>query len=578
MTDAILIFTFSPIQSFIGEARRAADLYAGSKILSRLANAAASAMQCKRCTLIYPANPNPEDMPNKLMARVPFGEAEAIADRAKEALLKEWQDTAKEARKKLAGYEPKPDETWKTIWERQRDHFWEIYWVAQEINGDYKTAFKLASDALDAVKRTRAFDAVEEDGLKDSLSGKRSALRTREFDAKEYWKRVKPENPSLLRSEGKERLDTLGAVKRFCNIADAENFASVSMVATKEYVTKATSALAFPPFRKAVEQLLDNKIYRVRNDAQWPYDGDLFFAETYQANRLKNSYDVNKPDVSRLQQVQRALKALHDEVGKPSPYYAILQLDGDSMGEKISECDQDQHSAFSKTLANFAKEVRGIVERRHGELIYNGGDDVLALASLSQALPLAQELATVFRETVKHPTDSQKTCTMSAGIAIAHHLYPLDAALSAARNAEHRAKEVEGKNAVCVRVLKRSGETFDARSPWKVVDQVFDDGKRVFDEIVKLFDDEGTGASALSSRFAYDVARSAYALPDADERLQSELKRLLKRHRNSKHPNAPDVENWAEKLKTWARELPDHAEELGKWLVLARFVAQGGGE
>lgn len=575
MTDALLIFTFSPIQSFISEARRAADLYAGSKILSRLANAAGTVIQASAQPggkLIYPAKLDPNDAPNKLVARVPFDEAKAIAERAKEELLKEWQNLADNALKELGQYSPAPDETWEAIWKRQRDYFWEIYWVAQKIDSDYQAAFKAASDALDAVKRTRYFDAAEEEGLKDSLSGRRSALRVAGMDAKEYWKHVYSalKNPALLRPNGKERLDTLGAVKRFYK--SAEHFASVSTVATNEYVKKATSALAFPPFRKAVEQLLGNQIYRVRNDVLWPYDGDLFFAETLTANRLKDSYDLDKPDRELLHQAQDALKKLHAEVGQPSPYYAILLLDGDSMGEKISACaSEKQHRAFSEQLANFAAQVEGIVQNHHSELIYNGGDDVLALAPLSHALPLAQELATIFRETVKHPTDSPKSCTMSAGIAMVHHLYPLDAALSAARYAEHRAKEVDGKNAVCVRVLRRSGEIFDARSSWEAMGNLFD-------EIMELFDDQRTGASALSSRFAYDVVRAAYALPDADERLQSELKRLLKRHRHSKHPNAPAVDFWAGKLKTWAEKLPNHADELGRWLVLARFVAQGGGE
>ncbi len=35
---ALAIFTFSPVQSFISEARRAEDLFNGSAILSRLAS------------------------------------------------------------------------------------------------------------------------------------------------------------------------------------------------------------------------------------------------------------------------------------------------------------------------------------------------------------------------------------------------------------------------------------------------------------------------------------------------------------------------------------------------------------
>ncbi len=582
MTHAILIFTFSPIQSFIGEARRAADLYAGSKILSRLANAAATPLQGEGCTLIYPANPNPDDTPNKLVARVPFERAETLAADAQKALLKGWQDIAKSAHDQFSAYEPSPDtEVWEKIWERQRDNYWEIYWVARKIDGDYKVAFKAASDALDAVKRTRAFEKAEEDGLKDSFSGKRSALHTAGMDARTYWMSIYQQlnNPSLLRPDGKERLDTLGAVKRFYGFEEQDNkdnkktkrkFLSVSSVATADFLVEALQN-AMPQLR-AHRDAVKSWAYKVRENEDWPYDGDLFFVETLTHKRVQDSYgrDVSEVDLSRA---KRTLADLIEQVGrKPSPYYAILQLDGDSMGEKISECDTDeQHRAFSEQLAKFAEQVKQIVQEYCGELIYNGGDDVLALVPLSRALPLAKKVAEQFRQDVKHPNDANKECTMSAGIAIAHHLYPLDAALGAARSAERCAKEVDdkNKNSVCVRVLKRSGETFEARSPWGAMDDLFI-------EIVELFDDKGTGASALASRFAYDVARSAYALPDADARLQSELKRLLKRHRT--HQDALDVDMWAAKLKTWAEQLPDHADELGRWLVLARFVAQGGGE
>ncbi len=570
MTDAILIFTFSPIQSFISEARRAADLYAGSKILSQLANAAGKAIG--ETNLIFPANLDASDTPNKLVARVPFEQAEQIADAAKKELLKKWKDDiAKSARDELAKYDPKPNGIWDTIWNRQIDRVWEIYWAACMIEGDaYSAAYKQAGRALDAVKRTRAFEQAEEDGLKDTLSGRRSALRVAGTDAKAYWKSISQSNhlnPSQLRPDGKERLDALGAVKRFCKIADAENFASVSMVATKEYVEKATSALAFPPFRTAVEQLLREEIYRVRNDVLWPYDGDLFFSETLTAERLKDSYGLQQPDPHRLEQAQRALKKLHDEIGKPSPYYAIIQLDGDSMGEAIDRCeDAEQHQAFSESLADFAKQVRDdIVEKHHGTLIYNGGDDVLALAPLSQALPLARALADAFSKTVTG-------CHASAGIAIAHHLYPLDVALNAARRAEKMAKGVDGKNAVCVRALKRSGETLEARSSWTALADNFE-------KVVSFFiEDNATHTSALSSRLVYDVIRSAYALTQADESFQSELYRLLTRHRNSKHPNAPQAKEWAERLTQWAKQLPNQSEELGKWLAIARFIAQGGGE
>jgi CRISPR-associated protein Cmr2 len=572
MTYAILIFTFSPIQSFIGEARRAADLYAGSKILSRLANTAGHALGEEK--LIYPAKLDPNDTPNKLVALVPFEQVEQIAKDAEARLLETWRDIAETARNELNKYQPAPDETWNEIWDRQLERVWEIYWVAQKMQGDYHAAFKKASSALDAVKRTRAFQAAEEDGMKDSLSGRRSALRVANGDAKSYWTRIgeKLKNPALLRPEGKERLDTLGAVKRFCKLDDKDDkdekktkrrFLSVSSVATADFLEQALEKAK--PQLQAHRDAVQSWAYRVRDDEAWPYDGDLFFPETLTKDRAKDGYGQSVCEAD-LDKARRTLSELLEQVRiKPSPYYAIIQLDGDSMGEKISQCTEHQHREFSQSLAKFAERVKGIVHKHHGELIYNGGDDVLALAPLSQALLLARELAQQFNEIVREPINPNVGCSMSAGLAIAHHLYPLDATLSAARNAEKQAKGMKDKNALCARVLKRSGEMVEARSKW--------DEWETLQNIIELFRNE-----AVSSKLAYDVIRSAYALSEADAAFQSELYRLLKRHRDIQKLAEQEARDCAERLRVWALHLPDQSAELGKWLAIARFVAQGGGE
>jgi hypothetical protein len=107
-------------------------------------------------------------------------------------------------------------------------------------------------------------------------------------------------------------------------------------------------------------------------------------------------------------------------------------------------------------------------------------------------------------------------------------------------------------------------------SPWQALGETFA-------ATTKLFQGDTYG-EPLSSKFAYDVLQAAYALPKADEKAQAELRRLLTRHRNNRHPQAPDPKEWPERLITWATHLPDQIEELGRWLVFARFVAQGGRE
>ncbi len=594
MTDSILVFTFSPVQSFISEARRAADLYAGSRILVELAKAAAHEIGKER--LIYPARREdgslPDDVPNVLVARVPGAQAGEIATKAKEALLKKWrEDIAGSASRALTEltetHRLKPDERWRDIWRRQIEGYWEVYWVVAPIKSNdsagYREAYKQARNALNAVKRSRLFDSAEEQGYKDSLSGKREALHTRELDGKAYWLEVsglKGIRAAKLKPEGRERLDAIGAVKRFSQLAETRDFLSTSSVAASDFLEVARPYLA--EYREAVKRVLGEYIYEPREkDPDWRYDGDLLFVDTLTEERLKASYGgVARPDL--LPDARRALLAAYDRAKPhPSPYYAVIALDGDSMGEWISNCqNEDEHSKVSEKLAAFASKVNTIVP--DGFRVYNGGDDVLALSPLSQAVALARELAEQFEKTTGR--------TASAGIAIAHHLYPLDAALEAARGAEKLAKKVPGKDAVCVRVLKRSGETMDARSKWKAMGEVF--GK-----VMGCFRND-----TLSSRFAYDVLRDGRivtALEDKATRTAT-LKRLVGRHKTnalekpdelvlelrqwtdaldeSALSDLSEVATCREKQEDRVERSPQGFAELGHWLALTRFVARGGGE
>ncbi len=590
MNDAVLVFTFSPVQAFIAEARRVSDLRAGSQVLVSLARAAADVLRA-RGELVYPvAIDEARDAPNKLVACVPWEQAQDIAEAAERALREAWQDLGEAARarlhERLGTLAPRGDATWDAIWERQTGSLWEVYWAAASQAGrDYATAYAEASRGVDAAKRPRAFPAAEEPGLKDSLSGRREALRPRGRDARAFWLEVSEvARPALLRSRGRERLDALGAIKRFSSLADTARLASTSTVASADFLARARPALA--PYRQAVDALLGAHRYTVRHDPDWPYDGDLLFADTLAPRRLADSYRLDSPDPGALERAREALRRVYQAVGaSPSPYYAVVVLDGDDMGRRVSDAARggpEAHRQLSERLATFAGAVHAVTASSHVELVYNGGDDVLLLAPLSEALPVAQALAQTFARVTGG--------TASAGLAIAHHLYPLDAALRAAREAEARAKTIDRdtlrvhavralggptqspprKAAVAVRVIRRSGETTDLHSRW-------DDLGERFAGLVGLFAADGS-APPLSGRFAYDVAAVAPALPSGDDRLEGELRRLLTRHRRGEHPRAPAADEWAQRLRAWAAALPEGTSELGRWLVFARFVAAGGRE
>ncbi len=605
MTDAILIFTFSPIQPFIAQARRAADLYVGSQILAQMAQAAAQTIGPQY--LIYPAPLNgtlSNDTPNVIVARVPYNQAEVLANQAHEALESRWLSFVHSARKELLEQRGAPaDDTWQAIWGRQTqpDHVWQVFWVAVPMEpGGYGQAYETARRALDAVKHSRAFPQVEEPGDKDSLSGAREALHLSGQKARDYWADVsRKATAAKIRPNGRERLDAIGATKRFCELAN-QPFPSTSTIASADFRQRAKAAQAgtgLALYRSAVEEAIGSFLYAARPyDIVWPYDGDLLFLETLTPKRLEDSYHgIEHPEF--LDEARRALRELYKAVGaQPSPYYAVIVFDGDSMGEHISALlrkpdPEAAHRDFSRCLSRFAQQVPAILGQTFRRempdlpgtvwdsdevigrefLIYNGGDDVLALAPLSMALPMAQALAQGFAATVP---DSHA----SAGIAIAHHLYPLDAALQAARAAEKAAKAVPGKAAVAVQVLKRSGETVTMRSKWESLGGLFN-------ELMEHF-----ARDRLSSRFAYDLSSRAHivtALPAAAR--QATLKHLVERHKTNL---LTDPGALVESLATWTQalddqkppekidgvDIPQGLAELARWAEFARFVAQGGSE
>ncbi len=281
--------------------------------------------------------------------------------------------------------------------------------------------------------------------------------------------------------DGAERLDAIDTVKRFAELISGQPFPSTSSIATASYVRALSETLKQGKIKTTIveqwlaatekldEMPIDAIPYLKEQAADQPLlkrivsrDGDCFFDETFTPYRLQNDYHKTSEEAEHIAEAGKvALKELiqatkKQKIPAPTPYYAIIQMDGDNMGICLNGVENEQeHKAISEALSEFSRhpnQVRRIVQTDHpGRLVYAGGDDVLALSPLQGLLDVAYKLQVRYRGKVNpvvRTEERQQKVTASMGIAIAHHYTPLNLVLQTERNAEKLAKNRYGRNAL----------------------------------------------------------------------------------------------------------------------------------
>lgn len=179
---------------------------------------------------------------------------------------------------------------------------------------------------------------------------------------------------------------------------------------------------------------------------------------------------ILKDVISYLEEYKKNNTDLENFKFKPSEYYAIIMIDGDSIGEKLSLINEEkEHENFSKTISKLSEKFKKIVERYYGALIYSGGDDVLALIPTEKALDCAYRIQGVFSRYLRYkfPDIHKKSqFSMSGALIYAYHKLPLSYVLNEVRKCEKKSKD-EGKNRICLKYIKRSLSSAEVVLEWK---------------------------------------------------------------------------------------------------------------
>lgn len=304
--------------------------------------------------------------------------------------------------------------------------------------------------------------------------------------------------------------------------AQADNPTRVGTNLCSQYVTELRNARNTAVGQRAADGLFSEIFNQIVGIEEKEYfctvDGRLFYEEGLHA-AVKDEF-INE---ARLPALKKALAELHKAHGKPSPFYAVLRMDGDRVGELIGSDAQKTSAGLKK----FADQVRCIVDTNHsGATLYAGGDDVLALLAVDDALPCAQALEAAYASAMnpEMPGQGIKAATISAAIVFAHYHLPLSFVMAESDALlNETAKDGNDRNSLAVSVHKPGGEHLKWVSRWNAAN-ASDAAGEPLATLLALADPTGQQKLSLSNGFLYRIRERWGELTDDKHFLPLEFK------------------------------------------------------
>ena len=496
-------FAIAPVQEFISMARRTSDFWAGSYLISYLSGHAMVEIQDKGGEIVIPyieddklieyierggKSPLVGSLPNRFTAKVDGKRPDEIAKSAENAVKKAWNDLADKVwNNYLSAVEKKGNKT-KEIWDRQTEGYWQVTWAI----GD-------EDNLLDQRKNWRTYDLPpSEPGDKCTVMGQWQELsgHIRSHDKEtqdEFWELAGEQLPSHILKE-KERLCAIALVKRMLprTIDDFEEDvkhwpSTVYMAAIpwlkhvctdnieegEEYAQKVLK-ISEGYSRKGVNKHITS-LSKYDNDLV-QLDANVLYKDTLKKDEFKQHEKMLTSELKKLQ-----------KNNVPSPFYAMLVMDGDKMGTMLQESEERKRGDISKVLTNFASSAVRMIDDHDGITIYSGGDDVMAILPITEALKCAQKISSEFTKCFE--TKGIHDASISACLMYAHYSLPLQPIIEESHKLlDEVAKKENGRNSIVVSAMKSSGRNFQWCTTW--------------DHLYELYE------GILKSPYLYDISNS----------------------------------------------------------------------
>ena len=550
-----LDFSIGPVQGFVAQSRRTRDLWGSSYLLSFLSAHAMAGIEKASGKVIEPLitedplyqwvrypqdrNDGPEigSLPNHFAAEV-HGDPRAVACAGVESLNAAWKRVSDAVWCKFVKHASHCGNGTQHIWKRQIHAFWEITWTVADSSQE-KTGSTFARR-----KHWRSHQPPDEPGDKctvmhdlQELSGYiRSQDRKRQD---QFWESMR-EHVGDLDLRDDERLCAIALVKRlFPKVTreglgghiDASRWPSTIRVGAWPWIRRVQEAVP-QQARSYAERVKETAPGGVLSEQRLAHEsseptGDFSRLDANYYHRMFVSNQQQCPlkdkDQAKRNQLDELLKEIYEakdetgqrEIGSPPSFYALLLADGDRLGRLASQIGKEH---VGRALATFTQKVQGVVEEHGGQTIYAGGDDVLAMHPLSEALHCAKSLAQCYGRAFEEAHSGRLPgATLSAAVVFAHVRLPLSTVISEAhRLLDTVAKDENGRNSLAVGVLKSGKLNCQWVTTWNRAQGAQEgDAVTCLDELVKFLETDAT-ESGLSSALIYRIRETLTRLCEWD--------------------------------------------------------------
>lgn len=569
MTDYLFVYSISPVQSFISQARKTQDLYAGSKLLSVLVDHILKKMSDlvidkyhANFELIFPYKQldliKTTSIADKKsgIATTPNRFLVILRNIDHKDVLELGNSLEHEVQQILLSWGTnildKHSITPPDLFKDQLTDYFQAYWSALDLSsGSYQDNYKIIESDLGAVKNIRTFSQrIQSHHKKCTICAQQVGIFYSETDEKILENKKIIEKAIPIKNDKRVILASNELLCALCFLKrDSEEF-----LGKRNFPSTAEIALqtTFKEINDVDSKKLEHyqSLFGSDSKGRKNFEDQFYFKETLTDIHLQR-YNI----ATKLETIIEAHKQLKkrskdsnnselDEI-KFRKYYALIRFDGDDMGKILSGEDlvgnqkssklKTFHQDLSSFLSEFAEKVSNEFLFLHNTLVYAGGDDVLAFCPIDELIPSLQNLHELFKNEVdkkfkdnKQDYEIQKTLTASCGVCIAHYRTPLTTVLNwSSKMEKEHAKKVKDKNAFAIATLKHSGGTRFFRFKFEYLDDPnFRYSLEAIEKIVSLLQN-----GELSTTFIRDFETNYRSIEDS-ELIKPLLRRGIKRSIN----------------------------------------------